>query len=583
MKQIKEKPERIKGLKEHVRAAPKEVLRRDTNAGAEWMKGQLREARQQEQPEDYASEKVETAVEVPSAAVATAARIRVIRNAEKKKVQAAEVKAKEIYVQQQEPASANQPPQALEQGKQAFVEKQHRQTIVRQTEVRHRENAESAVSTSTPTETVESLPREVVRERPAKHDPAMKSARFETEARKHPGVFREKPVGRAPKQAVKTAEVAEASGKTAQAVRQGKQLAIRAVRSTQRIVKESAAVVGKVVSSALGGLLAAGGGIVVLIILVVVLFGGVLLLFGEGPDSTAYTPVSEEVQAYEPLIRLYAEKHGIPDYVDLIKAIMMTESGGKGTDPMQAAESGYNTKYPHKPGAITDPEYSIDVGVQTIAATLKQAKVESPLDLEGIKLALQGYNFGNGYISWAVDKYGGYSEANAIEFSEMMAKRLGWKRYGSTKYVSVVLQYYLYGHAPSDAGNGDFIWPLPGYTRISSPFGYRTCPYHGRELHGGVDLPAPHGTNILAAKSGTVVLSTYGSSYGNHVAISHPDGSRTMYCHMSARLVSVGDTVSQGQVIGRVGSTGNSTGNHLHFEVWTNGNSSSRVNPMDYF
>lgn len=182
-----------------------------------------------------------------------------------------------------------------------------------------------------------------------------------------------------------------------------------------------------------------------------------------------------------------------------------------------------------------------------------------------------------------MDKYGGYTKANAIEFSEMMAKRLGWKRYGSVKYVAVVLQYYPYGHTPSGAGSGDFIWPLPGYTRISSPFGYRTCPYHGRELHGGVDLPAPHGTNILAAKSGTVVLSTYGSSYGNHVAISHPDGSRTMYCHMSARLVSVGDTVSQGQVIGRVGSTGNSTGNHLHFEVWTNGNSSSRVNPMDYF
>lgn len=80
-----------------------------------------------------------------------------------------------------------------------------------------------------------------------------------------------------------------------------------------------------------------------------------------------------------------------------------------------------------------------------------------------------------------------------------------------------------------------------------------------------------------------MVLSTYGSSYGNHVAISHADGSRTMYCHMSARLVSVGDTVVQGQVIGRVGSTGNSTGNHLHFELWTTSNSSSRVDPMGYF
>ena len=127
------------------------------------------------------------------------------------------------------------------------------------------------------------------------------------------------------------------------------------------------------------------------------------------------------------------------------------------------------------------------------------------------------------------------------------------------------------------------IWPLSGYTRVSSPFGYRICPFHGRELHGGVDVPAPGGTPIMAAKSGVVVLSTYGSSYGNHVAISHADGTRTMYCHMSSRAVSAGQTVSQGQVIGYVGSTGSSTGNHLHFEVWTGSSSSSRVNPLNYF
>ena len=132
-------------------------------------------------------------------------------------------------------------------------------------------------------------------------------------------------------------------------------------------------------------------------------------------------------------------------------------------------------------------------------------------------------------------------------------------------------------------GSGGFIWPLSGYTRVSSPFGYRICPFHGRELHGGVDVPAPGGTPIMAAKSGVVVLSTYGSSYGNHVAITHADGTRTMYCHMSSRAVSAGQTVAQGQIIGYVGSTGSSTGNHLHFEVWTGSSSSSRVNPMNYF
>jgi murein DD-endopeptidase MepM/ murein hydrolase activator NlpD len=153
---------------------------------------------------------------------------------------------------------------------------------------------------------------------------------------------------------------------------------------------------------------------------------------------------------------------------------------------------------------------------------------------------------------------------------------------------SGILDGLIGGDSAADSGTGTpgtggFLWPLPGYTAISSPFAYRICPYHGMELHGGVDLPAPAGTSILAAKGGTVVTSTYGSSYGNHIIIAHPDGTRTLYAHMSARLVSVGSTVTQGQVIGNVGSTGNSTGNHLHFEIWTGSSSGSRVDPMGYF
>lgn len=131
-------------------------------------------------------------------------------------------------------------------------------------------------------------------------------------------------------------------------------------------------------------------------------------------------------------------------------------------------------------------------------------------------------------------------------------------------------------------GNGGYMWPLSGYTRVSSPFGYRNCPFHGRELHGGCDVPAPAGTPVMAAKSGVVIISTYGSSYGNYVTIAHSDGSRTLYAHMSSRAVSPGTSVSQGQVIGYVGSTGSSTGNHLHFELWLNSSSSSRVNPVSY-
>ena len=117
---------------------------------------------------------------------------------------------------------------------------------------------------------------------------------------------------------------------------------------------------------------------------------------------------------------------------------------------------------------------------------------------------------------------------------------------------------------------------------MTSPFGWRNCPFHGREFHSGVDIPAPSGTPIKATKSGVVIVSTYGSSYGNYVVVAHSDGGRSLYAHMSSRSVSAGQTVSQGQTLGGVGTTGSSTGNHLHFELWMGNSQSSRVNPVAY-
>ena len=102
---------------------------------------------------------------------------------------------------------------------------------------------------------------------------------------------------------------------------------------------------------------------------------------------------------------------------------------------------------------IKDPEYSIQCGVQELKAALTSAEVESPIDMERIKLALQGYNFGNGYISWAKSKYGGYSYANAVEFSTQQAQRLGWDSYGDTQYPAHVLRYYPYGRAFTAGSN----------------------------------------------------------------------------------------------------------------------------------
>ena len=256
---------------------------------------------------------------------------------------------------------------------------------------------------------------------------------------------------------VKTAQAAaKASAKTAQKAAQAAKATAKATaEATKATVRATIAAVKAIIAGtkALISALIAGGWIAVVIILIVVLLGCAVSLFGGGSGSNAYTPVSAEVEAYEPFIQKYAKQYGIPEYVELIKAVMMQESGGRGLDPMQAAEGSFNTRYPHEPNGIKDPEYSIECGVQELKAALISAEVENPIDMEHIKFALQGYNFGNGYISWAKTNYGGYSYANAVEFSTMQASRLGWDSYGDTQYPAHVLRYYPYGRAFTSGGN----------------------------------------------------------------------------------------------------------------------------------
>ena len=253
-----------------------------------------------------------------------------------------------------------------------------------------------------------------------------------------------------------TKEAAKASAKAAQKAAQAAKATAKATaEATKTAVRDTIAAVKVIIAGtkALISALIAGGWVSVVIILIVVLFGCAVSLFGGGGGSNSYTPVSAEVEAYEPLIQKYAKQYGIPEYVELIKAVMMQESGGRGLDPMQAAEGSFNTRYPHEPNGIQDPEYSIQCGVQELKAALISAEVENPIDMEHIKLALQGYNFGNGYISWAKTNYGGYSYANAVEFSTMQAQRLGWEKYGDTQYPAHVLRYYPYGRGFTSGGN----------------------------------------------------------------------------------------------------------------------------------
>lgn len=131
-----------------------------------------------------------------------------------------------------------------------------------------------------------------------------------------------------------------------------------------------------------------------------------------------------------------------------------------------------------------------------------------------------------------------------------------------------------------DSSSESWGWPLPSeYKNISSTFGRRNCPFHGWESHNGIDIPAPAGTPVYASKSGKVESAGFDNSFGNNIWLSHSGGNKTQYNHMSELLVSSGQSVKKGDTIGRVGTTGSSTGNHLDFRIKT---ANGYVNPSDY-
>ena len=135
------------------------------------------------------------------------------------------------------------------------------------------------------------------------------------------------------------------------------------------------------------------------------------------------------------------------------------------------------------------------------------------------------------------------------------------------------------GGAPSNISGITWLKPC-SYSRVSSPYGWRIHPVYGDwRFHSGIDLSASSGTPIYATRSGVVSVATYSSSAGYYVTINHQDGFESKYLHMTHYIVGVGEYVTAGQVIGYVGSTGTSTGPHLHFTICYNGSS---VNPSDY-
>lgn len=201
--------------------------------------------------------------------------------------------------------------------------------------------------------------------------------------------------------------------------------------------------------------------------------------FGNAASGVAMAiNLSDEVLSYRPAVERIAAKYGMSEYVELILAVMMQESGGRGLDVMQAAEGSFNTKYPHKPNGITDPEYSIECGIQELKYALEKAGCTGPTDLDRIKLALPGYNYGSGYIDWAMERDGGYTKENAIAYSDMMCARPSWPydRYGDKEYVEHVLRYYqITNSGGSYPANG---MQIPHYLQTD----YGNIPYGGGSI-----------------------------------------------------------------------------------------------------
>lgn len=226
------------------------------------------------------------------------------------------------------------------------------------------------------------------------------------------------------------------SSKNSNRIKKSTQSAMKTLKGSFTFIRRTALSVSNLI----------GAGISLILLLLLLLFIGVFAALSDNSSvSSTNAPLSAEVLAYTDTIEKYAKQYEMEDYVPIIQAVMMQESGGKGTDPMQSSECPYNTKYPNKPNAIQEPEYSIDVGIHYLSDCFKSAQVKDSFDNEHIFLALQGYNYGNGYIDWAVKNFGGYSKANAKVFSDQKKAELGTDVYGDPNYVEHVMRYVSLG------------------------------------------------------------------------------------------------------------------------------------------
>ncbi|MFB5511233.1 phage tail spike protein [Enterococcus casseliflavus] len=323
---------------------------------------------------------------------------------------------------------------------------------------------------------------------------------------------------------------------------------------------------------------------------------------GVGPDGATYEPVNigsnitgnANIVAW---LEKYTKLYGIFDYIGLAYALIMVENPSTdGTDDiMQSSESAGLA-----PNTLSG-EASVKQGCKHLAQQIKNGQDQN-VDIWGV---MQGYNFGSAYIPWLSNRGG----VNTTDLAEVYSRTVVAPSLGNTTgatypYVNAVSQAdgrtYLYVNGGNfhyaamirqyvkvNESSG-YVVPISKPVTVTSEFGYRYHPITGSyELHNGIDLVNGNATTpIYASAAGEVVIAgSYPDWYGNYVVIKHSDGLYTGYAHQSQLRVSVGDTVNQGQQIGNMGTTGPSTGPHLHFQFFTNGpwpSNSDFINPREH-
>jgi len=325
---------------------------------------------------------------------------------------------------------------------------------------------------------------------------------------------------------------------------------------------------------------------VIFLLVLLIIIAAIAMAFVTGqpepsPGFSVGVNLCDEVLALEPLVLYHARYFGVESHVWYLLAIIQVESGGRVEDVMQSSES-----LGLPPNSLSRDE-SIQQGVRYFSQLLSRAE-QLGADMDTV---LQAYNFGIGFIDYIVQNGNGqYSFELAMSFARSLsggmrvtytnviavAENGGWKyAYGNMFYVRRVRSYLV------GIGSSGLLWPTPGHYLITSPFGNRRDPFTSAfQMHSGIDIGAPFGVPIVASAGGVVEFSGWNGGYGNYIRIYHGNGHHTVYAHNSRNLVRFGDHVTQGQHIADVGSTGASTGPHLHYEIWVNG---IPVDPLPFF